>query len=111
MSPAAAVNVSRATSSTAAPSSRCSSNPINGCAAASRSVSAGELGRRQIQEAVALEELAFAREQRRAVALGLRAQLAQQRGRELVGARRASRASMTISRLRSRSGNASRYSL
>ena len=47
-----------------------------------------ELGRRQIQEAVALEELAFAGEQRRAVALRLRAQLAQQRGRELVGARR-----------------------
>ena len=47
-----------------------------------------ELGRRQIQEAVALEELAFAREQRRAITLGLRAQLAQQRRGELVGARR-----------------------
>ena len=47
-----------------------------------------ELRGRQIQQAVALEELALAREQRRAVTLGLRAQLAQQRRGEFVGARR-----------------------
>jgi hypothetical protein len=47
-----------------------------------------ELGRRQIEQAVAREELAFTREQRLAVDLGLPAELAQQRQRKLVRAGR-----------------------
>src|SRR6185436_15980956 len=46
-----------------------------------------ELRRRQIQEAVTLEELAFAGEQRRSVSFRLLAQLAEQLRREFVGAR------------------------